>query len=1387
MSELLKRLEGLSPEKRNLLLKKLRQQNLVAEPTPQAQPRAIQPVPRTQPLPLSFPQRRLWFLDQFEPGTPAYNIPEFVRLVGPLHAQVLERCLNEVIRRHESLRTTFIAVDGEPVQRSAPELSIPLRVVDLEPLPAAEREARCRELAAEAAGTSFDLSRGPLLCATLVRLGPAEHVLLLVIHHIISDGWSTGILVRELATLYAAFSQGQPSPLPELAIQYADFAVWQQQWMQGEVLTTQVEYWRKQLAGGEAALSLPTDRPRPRVRSFAGGKVPFRVEPLLVERLRALGGQEKASLYMVLLAALQAQLLRYTREPRLSVGTYIANRNRAEVEPLIGFFLNTLVMRTDLSGDPTARELLRRVVEVTLGAYAHQDVPFEKLLEELAPARDTSISPFFQVMLVLQNTPSASVGPGALRLEPYEIPGETYAQFELTLWLSEEPDGLRGYWEYNRDLFDEATIHRMVAHYQELLAGIAARPDERLSRLPLLPVEERRRLLVEWNQTERAFPRACLHHLIEAHAARAPQAPAVVHLEQRLTYGELDRRANQLAWHLRSLGVGPGQIAGLCLERSVEMIVSVLAVLKAGGAYVPLDPSYPPERLALMLADSRPQVLVTRQALLSLLPGPLPRVVCVDAEAEALARQPDEAPEGGATEEDLAYVVYTSGSTGRPKGVMVTHGSLANAYHAWEQDYRLPELRAHLQMASFSFDVFAGDLARALGSGAALVLCPREWLLEPERLYALIRREQVECGEFVPAVVRLLMDYLEDTGQRLEPMRLVIVGSDTWELREYHRLRGLCSPGTRVVSSYGLSEATIDSTWYEDPAAVPSEQVVPIGRPFANTRLYLLDEHLQPVPVGVPGELYVGGPGLARGYWGQPELTAARFVPDPFSSQPGARLYRTGDMVRYLADGTLAFLGRNDSQVKIRGHRIELDEVKARLLEHPAVKGVELLVHEEAGNKQLVAWLTLKAPESATADSLRQYLRERLPPYMVPGAFLVLESFPLTPNGKVDRLALPRPELSQRERQEDFVAPGTEVERRLAALWEELLSVRPVGLHDNFFDLGGHSLLAVRLVARIREQFGRTLPLATLFQGATVAHLARVLTEEQGPRPWHPLVPIRAGGQRPPLFCVPGAGGNVLYFHDLAQLLGPEQPVYGLQARGLDGTSEPHGSVEEMAACYVEAIQQAQPRGPYLLLGHSFGSWVVFELAQQLARKGERVALVGILNTPIPLMQGTAEEEPAFDDAGWMASIASVVGRLYGADLGLSAQALRPLSPDERLEQLTRRLVEAGILPPGSDSLQVRGLVQVYKAAYRINYTPGETVPVPLILFRAQERHEEDGVLPAEVAEDAAWGWGRHAGRPVPVEHVPGDHMTMLARPHVQVLAERLRRHLELARGEGDT
>jgi amino acid adenylation domain-containing protein/thioester reductase-like protein len=1064
------------------------EQGLVAPP--------LLPVSREGEMLLSFAQARLWFLEQLEPGSYAYNMPAAVRLTGSLNVAALKQSLQEIVQRHEALRTTFAIVSGEPLQVIAPVLALTVPLVDLCQLPEATQEVEVERLAIESAQQPFDLARGPLLRATLLQLGEAEHVLLVTMHHIVSDGWSIGVMIRELATLYEAFSTGKASPLPPLPIQYADFAHWQRQWLQGEVLAAQLSYWQQQLAGAQTVLELPTDRPRPTVQTFRGASLFLALPEPLSQKLKSLSQRSGVTLFMTLLAAFQTLLYRYTGQEDICIGSPIANRNRSETEDLIGFFVNTLILRTDMSENPSFQELLGRVREMTLGAYAHQDLPFEQLVEALQPERNLSHHPLFQVMFVLQNAPMSALELPDLTLSPLERESST-AKFDLTLSMEDTEQGLVGSLEYNTDLFDTATISRMREHFQTLLEGIVANPEQRLSDLSLLTQQERQQLLVEWNNTQVAYPKdVCIHQLFEAQVERTPDAVAVVFEDQQLTYRELNRRANQVAHHLRSLGIGSDNLVGICVERSLEMIAGLLGILKAGGAYVPLDPAYPKDRLAYILNDSQMPVLVTTEKLSTGLPEHQARLVYLDKDWGINSADSDVAPVSSVTDENLAYVIYTSGSTGKPKGVAIAHRSLVNAYLAWEDAYQLRSLcRSHLQMASLSFDVFSGDLVRALCSGAKLVICPREWLLEPEKLYELMLQEKVDCADFVPAVLRNLIQYLERTKQDLCFMRLLIVGSDSWHLKEYQQFQRFCGAQTRLINAYGVSEATIDSSYFESTAVTLSiDGLVPIGRPFANTQIYILDSHLQPVPVGVSGELHIGGVGLAQGYLNQPKLTEQKFIPNPLSNEPGDRLYKTGDLGRYLPDGTIEFLGRLDDQVKIRGFRIELGEIEAVLGQHPAMQETVVMVREDVlGNKRLVAYVVVNQPAAPTIPQLQQLLKQKLPEYMVPSAFVLMDVLPLTPNGKIDRRPLPAPDLTFPFGDGAYVAPQTPVEEMVAGIWADVLAVKQVSIHDNFFDLGGHSLIATQVMSQLQETFKIELPLRELFEKPTVAELAATI------------------------------------------------------------------------------------------------------------------------------------------------------------------------------------------------------------------------------------------------------------------------------------------------------
>ncbi|MEW5930636.1 MAG: amino acid adenylation domain-containing protein, partial [Gemmatimonadota bacterium] len=1039
----------------------------------------VVPTGRGGALPLSFAQERLWFIDRLEPGSAAYNVPVAWRLGGALDGAALERALGEVVRRHEALRTVFAEVDGSPVQVIAPFGGFALAVEDLSGFGEADREAALRRRAGEEAARPFELAAGPLFRAALLRLGAEDHVLLLSMHHIVSDEWSMGVLFRELSALYAAYREGGESPLAELAVQYADYAVWQREQLTGEVLDRQVSYWRERLAGAPELLELPTDHPRPAVQSFRGASERVQLPAEVLEALRALGRQEGATLYMVALGAFQALLCRYGGSEDVVVGSPVAGRGRGEVEELIGFFVNTLVLRTDLSGDPSFRELLGRVREVTLGAYEHQEVPFERLVAELSPERSLSHSPLFQVAFTLDNDQDTGGGLAGLGVQRVATQLEA-AKFDLSLELAAGPDGLRGKLAYGTELWEAATMRRLVGHFTRLVEQAAADPDVRISQVALLNEAERRQVVEEWNRTAVEYPGACIHERVAAQAERTPEALAVVSGEDALTYRELDARADRLARRLAGLGAGPEVRVGICLERSAGMVVAVLAVLKAGAAYLPLDPSHPADRLAYMLADSGARVLVTQASLRGLVPAEGVRTLLVDADAAEVAAEPDGAPRTAVAPESAAYVIYTSGSTGRPKGVLVQHGSLANLLAATREAFGVAEGDVMPALASYAFDIWLFEALLPLTAGGAVRLVERERVLDVPALL-----EEIADATLVHAVPALMRQVVQAERERprLGRLRRAFVGGDRVAAGLLAEMRATL-PRAEAHVLYGPTEGTILASAY----AVPADGVVeghPIGAPLGNVRLYVCDALGSPQPAGVPGELLIGGAGVARGYPGRAGLTAERFVPDPFGGGPGARLYRTGDRVRWRGDGTLEYLGRVDQQVKVRGFRIEPGEVEGALRRSAGVADCVVVAREDVpGEKRLVAYVV----GGAEAGALRERLRRELPEYMVPAAFVALESIPLTPNGKLDRRALPAPEGDAYARR-SYEAPLGEVETALAGIWAEVLGVERVGRWDHFFELGGHSLLAIRLIERMRR-VGLYLDVRALFTTPVLAELA---------------------------------------------------------------------------------------------------------------------------------------------------------------------------------------------------------------------------------------------------------------------------------------------------------
>jgi aspartate racemase len=1053
-------------------------------------------------FPLSFAQQRLWILNQLQPDSPAYNVPIALRLEGHLDIAALERTLSEVIRRHQSLRTTFATTDGQPAQVIHLSQPVTLPVVDLSGMPNEVREANALQWIDNEARQPFDLSRGPLLRQALLRLGEEEYVLLLNMHHIVSDGWSMGVLMREVAALYEAFTSGAPSPLPELEIQYADYAVWQREWLQGEVLDQQLAYWRQQLADAPTVLALPTDSPRTHVPSYHGAYESVILSQGLTEEIKQFSQQQGLTLFMTLLAVFQVLLMRYSGQSEIVVGTPVANRTRGETEALIGFFVNTLALRVSLAGESNWRQLLQQVREVAVGAYAHQELPFEKLVEELQPVREMSHQPLFQVMMVLQNAPQEEMALRSLKLSAIGVDTNT-AKFDLTLSLEESSDRLYGRMEYCTDLFEAATIRRLLQHYQRLLEEMVANPDQRVAQAQMLTERERYQLVFEWNQTQQDYgDELCLAQLFEAQVERRPEGTAVVFAEEQLTYGELNRRANQLAHYLRQLGVGAEVAVGICMERSVEMVVGLLGILKAGGAYLPLDPGYPRERLSYMMEDAGIGLVLTQQHLLGVMAVEAVEVICLDHDWQLMAGQGQDNLGSESRMDNLAYVTYTSGSTGRPKGVGVPQRGVRRLverpnYVELSGDGRI------LQLAPLAFDASTFEIWGSLLNGGRLVMMGAE---QPtlEEIGETLERQGVTTMWLTAGLFHLMV---EEQLERLGGVRQLLAGGDVVSVWHVEKLRQRW-PECVVINGYGPTENTTFTACHRVEVGEELGSSVPIGRGVTNTQVYVVDGEMEVVAVGVVGELYTGGEGLARGYVSGAAETAERFVPDGLSGEQGRRLYRTGDLVRYVKEGRLEYVGRRDEQVKVRGYRIELGEVETVLREHSGVSEAVVVVREDvATEKRIVAYVVAREAEGTTAAGqeaaelevaiLREYLKARLPAYMVPSAIVQLAELPLTAHGKVDRRALPEADTARSEMDTAYVAPRNLTEQTVANIYAQALGIEKVGIHDNFFMLGGHSLLATRVISRIREAFQVEMPLRHIFETPTVAGLTVAIVQVQ--------------------------------------------------------------------------------------------------------------------------------------------------------------------------------------------------------------------------------------------------------------------------------------------------
>ncbi len=1325
--------KALSPEKLGLLEILLKKKGISTQVN-----RGIPRRTQAGPYPLSFGQQRLWFLDQLEPGNAAYNIPAAIRLNGPLNVNALAQSLNELIRRHETLRTTFAVVDGQPVQVIHEAQPFELSVIDLQDLDASEREGRALQLAADEARRPFNIGDDPPFRAQLLRLDEKDHVVLVSMHHIASDLFSRMILVREIVAFYQAFDRNILSPLAELPIQYADYALWQREWLQGEVLDRQLGYWKDQLDGAAAVLELPLDRPRPVVQSYRGASVPFIPSIELTRALRDLARAEGVTLFMLLMAVFQTLLYRYSSQSHITIGTPVAGRTRSETEGLIGFFINTLVLRTDFSGDPAFRELLRRVKEVALGAFAHQDVPFEKLVEELNVERSLSHTPLFQVMLDLQTVQSNDFGFSDLTITPL-APEQPTAKFDLNFSLVETDDNLSGVLEYGTELFEPETVARMVKHFEQLLAEVVRHPQRRLSQLRLLDEAERHQVLVEWNQTATEFPQlTCLHELIEQQVEHTPEAPAVIFGEDSVSYRELNARANRLAHYLRTLGVGPDDVVGVMMHRSIEMVVSLLGILKAGGAYLPLDPEYPQQRLSYMIEDAAPRLLLTQTHLRSLAPENT-STWCVDSEWERAAGMPQDNPRVLLGLDHLAYVIYTSGSTGMPKAAMNTHGAIGNRLLWMQSAYQLTSDDRVLQKTPFSFDVSVWEFFWPLMTGAQLVMAHPGGHQDPAYLVDLITDQQITTLHFVPSMLQV---FLEQSGlESCVSLKRVICSGEALPFNLQQKFQQRLS--AELHNLYGPTEAAIDVTAWACERE-HERATVPIGAPIANLQIHLLDETLEPAPIGVPGELYIGGVGLARGYMRRPDLTAERFVPNPFSTSAGARLYRTGDRARYTSDGNVEFLGRLDQQVKIRGFRIELEEIESVLSTLQGVRECVCLVQAEAGSsdRRLIAYVV----GDAEIDQMRSHLEERVPPYMVPSLIIKLDRMPLTPNGKIDRRALPAPEAAVQERIErEYERPRTATEEVVAAIWAEVLRVERVGRKDNFFDLGGHSLLATQVMTRLREAFKLELSLRAIFERPTVTKFAERVDEELK----------RSGGELdelPPLVRVDRDATLPLSFAQrrlwFLDQLEPNSAFYNLPAIfAIDGSLD--------VAVLREAFQEAVRRHETLRTTFT-------------TINGEPVANIHPAgHVDLPLID--LSHLPAGDRETESLALASAeVKAPFNLARGpLTRITLYRLNQDEHLIAITmHHIVSDG----WSVGLLIEEIVKLYGALIAGSSAPLPELPFQYVDFADWQQRRLQG----SALENQLQYWKQQLGGGLPALELPVDH----PRPAVQTF--RGSRHTQL-------
>ncbi|KYC42718.1 non-ribosomal peptide synthetase [Scytonema hofmannii PCC 7110] len=1345
------------------------------------------------PKPLSFAQQRLWLLAQLQGSSATYNMPIALQLFGNLNIDALRSSLAYLLNRHASLRMYFPTVAGQPqvviqnldaievltMELGSREWGVgsrgwekvfpmpnaqcpipnPQSPISHSPLPTPHSPI-LQHLIDAHAREPFDLNTGPLFKAKLLQLKEQKYVLLVNMHHIVSDGWSMGVFVRELQQAYTAFARGQTPNLTPLPIQYSDYANWQRNWLQGEVLENQIDYWKHQLKDATSLLELPTDYPRSAHQSYRGKRYLYSLTPELSDAIKTFSQQQGASLFMTLLAALSILLSRYSRQNDLCIGSPIANRTHSQTELLIGFFVNTLVLRNQIKPEQSFIEFLQQTRQTCLDAYAHQDIPFELLVEKLQPERSMSYNPLFQVMLALENNESPDLSLPGLEIQWLDVTCP-FAKFDLTLLVTECDRQLNCSWEYATDLFEKSTIQRMAEQFEVLLQGIIDRPNQPIKTLPLMTVAELLQLQ-QWNQTQTDYPlNQTLVDLFEYRVEKNPHHLALVFESQSLTYQQLNQKANQLAHYLiQNYQIQPDTFIGICVERSLEMIIGVLGILKAGAAYVPIEPNYPKERIEFMLEDSGTSVLLTQSFLLDHLPlteleNPL-KIVCLDRETFA---ELTDNPSPQSTPLDLAYAIYTSGSTGRPKGVKIEHRGLVNMTLAVDQVLQIQPQSRLLQFASFSFDASIWEIATALVAGACLYLAKKETLLSTQDLVHFLGDRKISHVTLPPSVLSLLPQ------ATLPDWQIVVTAGEACSTELVTRW----AKGRRFFNGYGPTESTVCASI---ALCEPNGKKPPIGKPLPNTRIYILDAHNQPLPPGIPGELCIAGVGLARGYLNRPETTAEKFIcVELFGNTE--RIYKTGDLARWRTDGNLEYLGRMDDQIKLRGFRIELGEIESILLQYPSVKEAIVTLHKTESN-HLIAYVTGITTNLST--QLKNYLKSRLPDYMVPAQIVILDKLPLTPNGKIDRKTLPAPNIGVEGL---FEAPRNEVEKQLAQVWSAVLERQEIGIHDRFFDLGGHSLLAMKLLNDIQLVFGQQLSLSSLFQNPTIAQLAQQLCHTQAKQSHPDLLsfqPCHWSLVTTPLFCLPGANGHGFYFQDLAINLGTERPVYGLETPGRDGLSTLPDSVAAHASQLIELLRQQQAKSPYILAGYSSGCAVAFEMASQLEQQGEKVSLLAIFDAGLI---SHPEYLTHRADIDWIWQSIQRIEALKRVSLGLKYDDLAAEADDQaRWDLAAEYLYSHNILPEHSTLSLLKtnmGVMKMLTLNYA-NYQPHHQISAPIILFRAREVHE---ILLQELQAISDydlpdWGWQAYTQKPVKVISVPGNHGQMLYEPNVKILARKL-------------